>query len=74
MNKKTLLFKDYSEGTPYLIDINSCPLRIRTDYFRRNENIEKKGIELCDHCDGTGNEFMWKYHKCPKCSGTGIKQ
>jgi RecJ-like exonuclease len=72
VNKKTIPFKEYSEGTPCLIDIDTCPPHIRTDYFRRNENIEK-GAVLCEHCDGTGNEFMSMYHKCPKCEGTGVQ-
>ncbi len=72
MKLRTIPFKEYSEGTPHLINLDTCPIHMCTDYFRRNENIEK-GFKLCEHCDGTGNELMSKYHKCPKCDGTGIK-
>ncbi len=28
----------------------------------------------CERCDGTGNEFMFMYHRCPDCGGTGRKR
>ncbi len=72
MKIETISFRKYSEGTPHLIDIDTCPLHVRTDYFRRNENIEN-GAVLCENCDGTGNELMSMYHKCPKCEGVGVQ-
>lgn len=48
------------------------PLHMRGDVLRRNDNLDQNK-ELCDRCDGTGNEFFSMYHKCPKCDGHGIK-
>lgn len=38
----------------------------------RKAQVEKEGKPLCDNCDGTGNQFLFMYSKCPKCNGTGI--
>lgn len=43
---------------------------ISMDMQRRKENL-KNGRKLCEHCDGTGNEFYSMYRKCPKCDGKG---
>lgn len=72
VDRITISLIDYKEGTPHLIDLDTCTLRVRSDYARRNENIEKNA-KLCKHCDGTGNEFMSIYRKCPECDGIGVK-
>lgn len=66
-------FEDYEEGVAALIDIESCPVPVRQDYWRRNDNIAS-GKKLCDECDGTGNQFMYMYSKCPACKGSGLTQ
>ena len=38
----------------------------------RAEKVKESGSPVCDNCDGTGNEFLFMYSKCPKCDGTGI--
>lgn len=30
-----------------------------------------QGFNLCDRCDGTGNELFFMYRSCSKCGGTG---
>jgi len=30
--------------------------------------------DQCEHCGGTGNEFLFMYQECPDCNGTGVKQ
>jgi len=56
-----------------IIDISTKPLHMRMDYQRRNENVVK-GLDLCERCDGTGNELYSMYKKCSQCSGTGIQK
>ena len=55
-----------------LTNLNKIPMHMRGDYLKRNENISNNK-ELCENCDGTGNELYSMYRKCPKCNGTGIK-
>ena len=52
---------------------NEFPLHMRMDEEHRNYNIDL-GNELCEICDGTGNELLSMYHKCPLCNGTGVKK
>lgn len=69
----TVSFDDYNSGKydgECLIDLDTCPPRMRSDYHTRNENVEA-GRELCSECGGTGNEFYSTYRKCPKCNGDG---
>ena len=54
-----------------LININSVPPHMAGDYLRRNDNVIKDK-NLCSNCDGTGNELMSMYRKCPVCNGIGI--
>lgn len=68
-----IIFYRYKEGVKALIDLGTCHYRMRGDYKIRNENLEK-GEELCPRCDGTGNEFYYKYRSCSDCKGTGIKR
>ena len=51
-------------------DITKYPIHIQGDEQIRNDNIDA-GNPLCEHCDGTGNEFLSMYRKCPKCNGLG---
>lgn len=51
-------------------EMSRIPHHMRMDYERKNRNIDA-GKELCDHCSGTGNEFLSMYHKCPECKGEG---
>ena len=67
----TISIKKYEQGIEALIDLNTCPTRIRSDYVRRNDNV-LTGEKLCKRCDGTGNELMYWYSRCPACDGTGI--
>ena len=67
----TISIKKYEQGIEALIDLNTCPTRIRSDYVRRNDNV-LAGEKLCKRCDGTGNELMYWYSRCPACDGTGI--
>lgn len=39
----------------------------------RAEKVKASGSETCENCDGTGNQFLFMYSKCPECDGTGIK-
>jgi len=55
-----------------LKDPNKYPMHMRMDIVKRNSNITA-GFELCDNCDGTGNELYSMYGKCPDCNGTGKK-
>lgn len=48
-----------------------CSPHQAPDYMRLEAN-EATGRKLCDHCAGTGNEFLSMYHACPKCNGTGL--
>ncbi len=46
------------------------------DQATRDFNVEriKNGLipkELCDRCDGTGNQLYSMYQVCEKCKGTG---
>lgn len=34
---------------------------------------EASGKPLCEHCGGSGNEFLFMYRACPKCAGTGLE-
>jgi DnaJ-class molecular chaperone len=42
----------------------------------RDELVQERNVAsgkpLCEHCEGTGNEFYFMYHECPKCAGTGL--
>jgi len=53
------------------IDPEKFPLHMRGDAITRNDNIDK-GEELCDRCEGTGNELFSMYMKCHACNGTGV--
>lgn len=43
---------------------------IWADELRAAEN-RAKGLNRCDHCEGTGNELKSMYRKCPACEGRG---
>lgn len=71
---KVINFDDFEQHVIALIDLNTVPPHMRTDYAIRNENIEK-GRTLCSNCDGTGNNLFYTYQKCLKCNGDGcVKQ
>ncbi len=46
------------------------------DQQRKAENVKQVASDptliLCDHCEGTGNEFYSMYRACPKCGGGGM--
>ena len=67
------IYSKLREDEICLVDLETVPLPQRVDYETRNENISKQE-KLCPHCDGTGNEFMYMYHKCSDCYGTGIRR
>ena len=54
-------------------DIEKYPHHMRMDIQTHNENIDN-GKELCERCDGTGNELYSMYRKCKDCNGSGIKK
>jgi hypothetical protein len=71
--KAKLETKDWQEYEDFeicLVRLDNIPPNFRMDYATRNNNVEA-GNKLCEHCDGTGNEFLYRYRKCPKCFGTG---
>ena len=68
---ETISIEEYKQGIEALIDLNTCPIRIRSDYVRRNANV-LAGKKLCKRCDGTGNELMNWYSRCSTCDGTGV--
>ena len=37
----------------------------------RNGQTLLPGQGMCIHCGGTGNEFLFMYHRCPECNGSG---
>lgn len=45
----------------------------RAGIRQRNRNINE-GMELCEHCDGTGNVCTFRVVTCGYCEGTGVKQ
>lgn len=45
---------------------------IAGDMFRRDELLAL-GLELCERCDGTGNELFSMYRRCSDCHGEGTK-
>lgn len=53
-------------------DKHEFPVHMWSDIITRNENIDA-GRELCERCDGTGNEFYSMYSPCKDCNGTGHK-
>lgn len=76
MQQRMMTYKQYldqpdSNPCYVLIDLDTCPIRVRTDYERRNHNVSQ-GYPLCSECDGTGNEFMNAYKQCHRCGGVGI--
>lgn len=57
-------------GEKKLVDLDTVPYRVRMDYTIRNENI-LWGRELCERCEGTGNELFFAYRQCTFCEGRG---
>ncbi len=53
-------------------DVGQYPVYVQPDVSRRNRNIDL-GNELCERCDGTGNELYSMYGRCRACDGTGAK-
>ena len=51
--------------------LSHLPFHMRGDALNKIEN-EEAGKEMCGHCDGTGNELLSMYRKCPKCNGEGF--
>jgi hypothetical protein len=70
---KTITFDEYlnTDEVYVLIDLDSCPIPVMQDYVRHNDNVHS-GKPLCSRCEGTGNEFMYRYRKCSACDGSGI--
>ncbi|HEC64872.1 MAG TPA: hypothetical protein ENI23_06255 [bacterium] len=54
-------------------DVAGYPLTCVPDVITRNENIDA-GFDLCERCEGTGNEFKFKFRRCTACGGTGKEQ
>lgn len=63
-------FSEYREGKRNLIDLTTVPFHMQMDYKTRNKNIID-GWELCERCDGTGNELFSMYGQCQDCQGSG---
>ena len=53
-----------------VIDITTIPSALLQDYVTRNHNVINNFL-LCSRCNGTGNDFMFKYHRCTSCVGAG---
>ena len=51
-------------------NVESFHLHMQGDARRHNDNIDK-GRELCDRCEGTGNQLLSMYQACEKCGGSG---
>ncbi len=68
---KTISYPEYMKGNDGIVDLDTAPFHMRMDYDTRNQNVTN-GKELCERCEGTGNEFMSMYRKCTDCMGTGI--
>ncbi len=70
---KTITLSQYvaGQGQRCLIDLQTCPFHMRTDYERRNANVEA-GAALCETCDGTGNNLFSMHQRCPGCGGSGV--
>lgn len=52
------------------VDLSTIPLHMRTDYVKRNANIDA-GKKLCKRCGGTGNQLLSMWQKCEACDGKG---
>lgn len=63
-------FSEFKEGELKLVDLNTIPFHMQMDYKTRNKNIIG-GWELCERCDGTGNELFSMYRQCEDCQGSG---
>ncbi|KKN83558.1 hypothetical protein LCGC14_0297970 [marine sediment metagenome] len=46
------------------------PPRCLGDVRTRNANIDRRW-QLCERCEGTGNELFLSYRMCAQCRGTG---
>jgi hypothetical protein len=67
----TISFSEFTTGRMALIDLDTVPPHMRSDYELRNRNL-MRGNKLCRRCDGTGNEFLSMYRCCGDCWGTGV--
>lgn len=47
------------------------PVHMRGDVKIRNKNIDDRK-NLCDFCNGTGNELFSMYRKFSECEGKGF--
>ena len=72
ISRDEVSFKYYTQGRETIIDLDTVPLPMRSDYALRNRLIEE-GRRLCRKCDGTGNEIFAHYRRCSRCDGTGIE-
>ena len=54
---ETISIEEYKQGIEALIDLNTCPIRIRSDYVRRNANV-LAGKKLCKRWDRAGDELL----------------
>lgn len=60
------------ERDKVLIELSTVPFHMISDYITRNDNIQA-GRELCDRCEGTGNELFSMLRVCTECRGEGWK-
>ena len=67
LSKITLIGQIFRAGENDIMD----DYRIELDRIKAEEIPEEK---RCRRCDGTGNEFLFMYHECQACKGTGISQ
>jgi len=68
----TIPFSEFTTGRMALVDLETVPPYMRSDYDLRNRNLSA-GKKLCGRCDGTGNEFFSMYRRCGDCWGTGAQ-
>ena len=52
-------------------NVKEYPPHMQGDAQIHNENV-KAGRELCDRCEGTGNQLLSMYQSCEKCGGSGF--
>ena len=53
-----------------LWETDGYPLHIQRDMENHNDNFSE-GMELCEKCEGTGNQLYSMYQKCDVCLGKG---
>jgi len=54
-----------------IINPLSVPMHMRMDYLNRNQVLLALKVP-CSWCEGTGNQFVSMFSRCPVCGGSGI--